>query len=235
MLEAHELSFSYGGASGRATLILDDIDLAVAADERLALSAPSGAGKTTLCKLLAGYLTPTSGTITLDGSSLGAKVDRGTVLMSTLPTKVTPETSPCQPCHPCQPTCQPRRAHPVQLVWQHPEQVVDPRTRMHKTLAEAGAVPEGLLERLGIQERWLSRFPHELSGGELQRFCIARALMAQPRYIVADEISTMLDAVTQSLIWQVLLEETAQQHIGLIFVSHSPALTRRIATRVEVL
>jgi peptide/nickel transport system ATP-binding protein len=59
--------------------------------------------------------------------------------------------------------------------------------------------------------------------------------MAHPRYIVADEISTMLDAVTQALVWHVLLEEAAQHHIGLIFVSHSPALTQRIATRIEVL
>jgi peptide/nickel transport system ATP-binding protein len=196
MLEAHRLSFSYEEGAP----VLKGIDLAVAADERLALRAPSGVGKTTLCKLLAGYLLPSSGSITLDGKPLGAK-----------------------------------GVHPVQLVCQHPEQAVDPRMRMHRTLAEAGTVPEGLLDRLGIQERWLSRYPHELSGGELQRFCIARTLMAHPRYIVADEISTMLDAVTQSLIWQVLLEETAQHHIGLVFVSHSPALTQRIATRIEAL
>ena len=80
--------------------------------------------------------------------------------------------------------------------------------------------------------RWLSRYPHELSGGELQRFCIARALAANPRYLVADEVSTMLDALTQAQIWRFLMDETSRRGIGLVFVSHSPALTDRIATRV---
>ncbi len=121
---------------------------------------------------------------------------------------------------------------PVQLVWQHPEAAVDPRLRMRDTLAEGGVVTQGLLERLGIREEWMSRFPHELSGGELQRFCIARALAADPRYLIADEVSTMLDAVTQARIWRVLIEEAQARALGLVFVSHSPALTGRIATRV---
>ena len=120
---------------------------------------------------------------------------------------------------------------PVQMVWQHPETAVDPRMRMEQTLAEAGSVPAQLLDDLGIQGRWLSRYPHELSGGELQRFCIARALAANPRYLVADEISTMLDAVTQAQIWAFLVAEVERRGIGLVFVSHSPALTERIATR----
>ena len=89
-----------------------------------------------------------------------------------------------------------------------------------------------MLDDLGIQKRWLARFPHELSGGELQRFCIARALAANPRYLVADEVSTMLDAVTQAQIWRFLVAETQARGIGLVFVSHSHALTERIATRV---
>ena len=165
-------------------------------DERVALSAPSGFGKTTLCRLLAGYERPQAGEILVDGAPL-------------------PKRGTC----------------PVQLILQHPEAAVDPRMRMERTLAEAGEVPQGLLDDLGIQKRWLTRFPHELSGGELQRFCIARALMANPRYLVADEISTMLDAVTQAQIWRFLVTETKKRDVGLVFVSHSPALAERIATR----
>ena len=119
----------------------------------------------------------------------------------------------------------------MQLVLQHPELAVDPRMRMRDVLCEAGEVPERIVSGLGIREKWKTRFPHELSGGELQRFCIARALAANPRYLIADEISTMLDALTQAQIWRFLLEECDRRQMGLVFVSHSPALTARVATR----
>ena len=194
MLEARGITYAYPGG---ARPLYQGFDLAVAPDERVALCAPSGFGKTTLCRLLAGYERSQAGEILVDDAPL------------------------------------PRRgACPVQMIWQHPEAAVDPRMRMGATLAEAGEVPLRLLDDLGIQKRWLSRYPHELSGGELQRFCIARALAANPRYLVADEVSTMLDALTQAQIWRFLMDETSRRGIGLVFVSHSPALTDRIATRV---
>ena len=66
----------------------------------------------------------------------------------------------------------------------------------------------------------------------MQRFCIARALGAHPSYLIADEVSTMLDAVTQAQIWRALVAEAEARAMGLIFVSHSPALASRLATRV---
>jgi len=196
MLEARSIHFAYPGQ----TPLFNGLDLSVQPHERVALVAPSGAGKTTLCKLLAGYQKADQGAILLDGAAL-------------------PDKGVC----------------PVQLIWQHPEQAVNPHMRMESVLAEAGTVETLLQQRLGINNEWLTRRAHELSGGELQRFCIARALAAKPRYLIADEISTMLDAVTQALLWQVLLEECSEHNIGLVFVSHSPALTRRIATRLQVL
>ena len=103
---------------------------------------------------------------------------------------------------------------------------------MEAALEEAGEVDERLREALGIKTEWLRRYPHELSGGELQRFCIARALAANPRYLIADEISTMLDAVTQAQLWEFLRSEVERRGLGLVFVSHNPALVERIATRV---
>ncbi|MCL1799673.1 MAG: ATP-binding cassette domain-containing protein [Eggerthellaceae bacterium] len=196
MLEARNLDFAFP----ESPLLLSGFSLSVAPGERVALQAPSGFGKTTLCRIVAGYLAPTRGEVLLDGVPL-------------------PKRGPC----------------PVQLVWQHPERAVDPRMRMAAVLDEAGAREPETLERLGIRQAWLSRFPHELSGGELQRFCIARALAAGPRYLVADEVSTMLDAVTQARIWNFLLEECGRRRLGLVFVSHSPALTNRIATRTVAL
>ena len=207
MLEARGITFAYPGKAP----IYQGLDFSIEPGERVALQAPSGFGKTTLCRMLAGYLRPTVGQVLLDGKAL-------------------PKRGVC----------------PVQLVWQHPEKAVDPRMRMAAMLAEAGVghkrlrslsddalsqTHRELLNRLGIREKWLTRFPHELSGGELQRFCIARALAARPRYLIADEISTMLDALTQAQIWHVLLEESATQNMGVILVSHSPSLTERVATR----
>ncbi len=193
MLQARDLGFRHAGASRP---LFEGLSLSVSPGERLALRAPSGFGKTTLCRLLAGYERPRAGQVLVDGMPL-------------------PERGAC----------------PVQLINQHPERVLDPRLRMASSLAEAGE-PEGrVLDGLGIQAKWLTRHPHELSGGEMQRFCIARALTANPAYLIADEITTMLDAVTQARIWGFLLAEAERRNLGLVFVSHSPALTRRLATR----
>ena len=72
---------------------------------------------------------------------------------------------------------------------------------------------------------------HELSGGELMRFCIARALLAHPRYLICDEMSAMLDAVTQAEVWRALLALAEERGMGIVMVSHAPALLDRIATR----
>lgn len=120
---------------------------------------------------------------------------------------------------------------PVQMIWQHPEQSVNPRWKMARVLKEGGHIEPELLNSLGIKREWMDRFPSELSGGELQRFCIARALGEGTKVLLADEITTMLDMVTQSDIWHVLIKETEKRGIGMLIVSHSEALTDRVCTR----
>ncbi len=122
---------------------------------------------------------------------------------------------------------------PVQMVWQHPETVVDPLLRLGDTLAEAGAVEERLAQALHIEQAWRNRYPAELSGGELQRFCIARALRPETRFLLCDEISAMLDLVTQAQIWRFLMEEAARRQLGLLVVSHDSALLQQVCTRVH--
>ena len=78
----------------------------------------------------------------------------------------------------------------------------------------------------------MNRFPAELSGGEMQRFCIARALGQRTQFLLADEISTMLDLITQSQIWHFLMDETEKRKIGMIVVSHSPELLEKVCTRI---
>lgn len=213
-LQAKGICFGYSGKQ-----VLRDFNLTIEPGERVALRAPSGTGKTTLCCILAGYLQPASGTVLADGAPL-------------------PRSG----------------ASPVQLVAQHPERMMDPAIPIRRSLAEATTEPEDaqalasweekgdgieggsmvprLLESLGVQREWLERFPVELSGGELQRCCIARALMARPRYLICDEISTMLDAATQAYLWRFLIDHAQANGIGMVLVTHSDALLDHIATRI---
>ena len=110
---------------------------------------------------------------------------------------------------------------------------------MRDSLGEAGDVGGGLARelrnRFGVRDEWLDRLPHELSGGELMRCCLVRALMAQPDVLICDESTAMLDLVTQAELWRVIIELQDRCGFGLLFVSHSEALVRRIATRRVVI
>ena len=120
---------------------------------------------------------------------------------------------------------------PVQLIYQHPEKAINPRWRLGRLLEESGNIEEEVLDAFGIERPWLSRFPRELSGGELQRFCVARALMARPEYLICDEISTMLDVITQAQLWNLLLDEAEKRNMAIIAVTHNRHLAARIAEK----
>lgn len=193
ILEGKNLTFSY---DKKRDCVFSDINIKVESHERVAILGTSGAGKTTLCKVLAGYLKPISGEVLLDGEPL-------------------PMKGYC----------------PVQMIWQHPERAVNPRLRLKDTLADGQDIEERIIHGLGIEKDWMNRYPQELSGGELQRFCIARALGKETKFLIADEISTMLDLITQSQIWNFLLREVEEKEIGMLVVSHSEPLLKQVAQR----
>ena len=193
-LEARNIYFRY---DRKQPWILEDCSVRVDRGECLAISAPSGYGKTTLAMLLSGYIKPVKGEILIDGKAL-------------------PEKGVC----------------PVQLIHQHPERAINPRWRLKRVLEESGKIDADVLHAFGIEHEWLDRFPRELSGGELQRFCVARALMSGADYLICDEISTMLDVITQAQIWNVVLEEAKKRNMGLIAVTHNMHLAKKIATRI---
>ena len=128
------------------------------------------------------------------------------------------------------------RHGPVQMIWQHPERMLDPLLTMEKSLAECPCDAETLAElrdMIGVRDAWLTRRPRELSGGELQRFCIVRALACAPRYLICDEISTMLDAVTQADLWARLLrwaDDTRRGHGRGVPLAASDATASRRAS-----
>lgn len=198
MLEAKGVSFRYGK---KEAYVLKDLNLQIKSGETVGLMAPSGHGKTTLCKLLAGYEKPTEGSILLDGVPLAKK----------------------------------KGYCPVQMIWQHGILALDPKMRMKDSLNEGGVVPGQILQGLGIKEEWMERFPVELSGGELQRFCIARALGPEARFLLADEMTAMLDLISQCHIWTFLQREARERGLGILAVSHDGELLKRICTRIEEL
>lgn len=128
------------------------------------------------------------------------------------------------------PLPQRRGLSPVQWLPQTPELAVNPRWTIRRILHEAWIPDHTLCERFGIQPAWEDRYPHELSGGELQRISVLRALAPGVRYLVADEISSMLDAITQADIWHALLDVARQRRLGLLVISHDDALLSRICT-----
>lgn len=121
---------------------------------------------------------------------------------------------------------------PVQLIYQHPEKAINPRWRLRKTLEESGMKDDTIIERIGIEREWLGRFPRELSGGELQRFCVARSLFEGTSFLLADEMSTMLDVITQAQIWDLVLSEVERRNLGLLVVTHNKALADQVCDRI---
>lgn len=193
-LRAENISFRY---NNKSPWILKNVDLTIETGERVALTGPSGYGKSTLSKILAGYIKPTEGQVLLDGKPLP---DRG--------------------------------YSPVQMIYQHPEQAVNPRWKMERTLKECWEPDEQLLRAMGIESEWLKRWSSELSGGELQRFCIARVLGPKTQFLVCDEITTMLDVITQAQIWELLLKRARERDLGMAVVTHNMALAERVCSRI---
>ncbi len=193
-IEAKNVSFRY---SNREPWIFRNMNICVEEGERVGLTGPSGYGKSTLARLLAGYLKPTEGEILLDGGPLPKK-----------------------------------GVSPIQLIYQHPEKAINPRWKMKKVLQESGMCRQEVMEALGIERDWLERYPRELSGGELQRFCVARSLFCETRFLLADEMSTMLDVITQAQIWNVMLKEIEERRLGLLLITHNKELAKRVCSRV---
>ena len=192
-LKASKINFKYN----EDRYVLKDIDFYVNSGEVVGLVAPSGFGKTTLAKILAGYITPESGEVVIEG-------------------------------------CRREKNgyNPVQLIFQHPEKSVNPKWKMKKIINESFTPSKELIEAMGIKEGWMNRWPSELSGGELQRFCVIRAISPKTKFLIADEMTTMLEAITQAQIRNVVLDYARKNDIGVVVISHEKALVEKICDRV---
>ena len=189
-LHANNISFAYN----KKRDILKNLSISIPNNKIIGLIGDSGTGKSTLCKIMAGYIQNYTGTVSLDKNLIKTK-----------------------------------KHYPVQLIFQHPEKTMNPKWKMKKVLEESWSPPQELRDIFGLKENWLTRWPSELSGGELQRFSILRALNPETKFIIADEISTMLDSVTQVQIWDALIDYCKKNKIGILAVSHDKDLLNVVA------
>lgn len=211
-----------------------ELDLTIASGEIIGLQGASGCGKSTLCRILAGIESAEEGEVLLgelnspdrvneldkfneiNNANRLIRYDKWQFRGKWRQSEINASSG----------------YRPVQLVFQHPERAVNPRWRVKNILREGWEPDQELLDDLQIQASWLERFPAELSGGQLQRVCIARTLSPQTQFLLADEMTTMLDAITQAQIWRTVLAIAARRKMGLLVVSHDKHLLKRICSRV---
>lgn len=194
MLRVENLFFRYESSPW----IIEALNFELHPGEVVGLPGPSGRGKSTLAKILAGHLAPKQGIVSCDGHPL-------------------PHDRFC----------------PVQLIFQHPELTMNPRWKLGDSLNE-GWRPDGeTIKALNIEPAWLNRYPHELSGGELQRLALARVMAPETRYLIADEMTAMLDPNTQALVWDAVLKWASRHKIGVLAISHDRHLLDRVAHRID--
>lgn len=204
-------------APGRVVRAVDDVSFTVGPGEAVAIVGESGSGKTTLARAVVGAISPTAGTITLDG------VDVTTTR-----------------------TREHRRA--VQLVTQNPRAALNRRRRVGHALEQAqrvndlGGDPAGrnrasaeMLEQVHLPATVLERRPTELSGGELARVVLARALLLQPRLLILDEPTASLDASVKAAVLDVISEITRRLDVATILITHELSTARTVADRVVVM
>ncbi len=195
------------------------VDLDIHKGETIGLVGESGCGKSTLGRMLTRLLEPTSGSITFDGQDITHIQGR---------------------------KLKPIRKR-VQIIFQDPYSSLDPRTQVGNSISEGlrlhgiGDKDERqervkrMLELVGLEGHHANRFPHEFSGGQRQRIGLARALILEPDFVVADEPVSALDVSVQAQVLNLLKELQSELHLTLLFVAHNLAVVEHISDRVAVM
>jgi len=200
--------------------VLHGVDLTIGRGETVGIVGESGSGKTTLGRALLGLVQPTSGSIHFDGQEITGLLEAA---------------------------MRPLRRR-MQMIFQDPMSSLNPRRAIRHILidplllhglarsrTEAETRVRGVLDRVGLPLAALDRYPHELSGGQRQRVGIARAVVLEPDFVLADEIVSGLDVSTQAQVLQLLGQLKREMNLSMAFISHDLSVVRAVCDRVYVL
>jgi oligopeptide/dipeptide ABC transporter ATP-binding protein len=218
MLEVSDVRKAYRTKHGLVHAV-DGVSLSINEGETVGLVGESGCGKSSLGRVVAGIVEPTSGEVRLQGQRISGLSRR---------------------------QMRPYRRL-VQFVFQDPHASLNPRTRIGRILEEPLIVHgvgnrserrervERLLERVGLPATAMQRLPHEFSGGQRQRVGIARALALEPKVVVCDEPVSALDVSVQAQVLNLLAKLQRDSGISYLFISHDLSVVRHISDRVAVM
>jgi peptide/nickel transport system ATP-binding protein len=217
-----QLRFEKGRLIRRRTTVkaVNDVSFTIAPGETFSVVGESGCGKSTLARATIGIYPPNSGQILYRGERIDNKNAR-----QMLPFR--------------------RR---MQMIFQDPYASLNPRKTVMQTLEEpmvfhnptisSNQVRERVatvMSQVGVDPKWANRYPHEFSGGQRQRISIARALMVDPEFIVADEPVSALDVSIQAQILNLLMDAQQQRGLTYLFITHDLSVVQHISTRVAVM
>ena len=217
MLSVRNVSKTFHGNWGQKSVAaLSNIDLELKCGEALGLMGPSGCGKTTLARIILRLISADSGEIRYQDNDITQRKGR-----QLLPFR-----------------------REVQLISQHPVSFFNPSIKLGSSLVEPlkifgiyekQAVSDSvrqLLEQVKLDSSLLDRYPHQVSGGEIQRLAICRALLLKPKALVLDEPTSMLDASVQAQILHLLRDLQSAQKLSYLFISHDSSVVGWMADRV---
>lgn len=196
---------------------VDDVSFSVAENERVGIAGGSGSGKSTLLKLIAMLEAPTSGTLQLFGADITSIKNHRELYRS------------------------------MQMMFQNPLAIIPPRMNLEAFLLEPyinyelmdiAAAKEDIrkwIQHVDLPETIVQKYPHEVSGGQLQRVVLARIMLMHPKLVLFDEPTSALDAVNQKLVLDLLQKLHREQPFGYVFVSHDIGLLQAVTDRIIVM
>ena len=209
MLSAEDITVTFKRRDGTSFAALDHVSLQVPDGGAVGLVGESGSGKTTLVRVICGLQKPDSGRVVFGKRTNDSSRATG--------------------------------AGGIQMIFQDAVGALDPRQRVGDAIAEVGRVHhldvdvDGLLAQVGLPAEYKARFPSELSGGQCQRICVARALALRPSLLIGDEPVSALDVSVQARILRLLGDLREKNGLSLLLITHDLAVVSAVCDYVYVL